>query len=98
LREENIGIVSFNIDGIDPYLLCSYMSKLSGIQTRAGCSCAGPYGHDLLGLDDNSNIDIKPGWLRISIHYSQEIDDVEYLLRAIKKSVLEIDKNNSLKN
>ncbi|MFA5234256.1 MAG: aminotransferase class V-fold PLP-dependent enzyme [Sulfurimonas sp.] len=98
LQEENIGIVSFNIEGINPYLLCSYMSKLSGIQTRAGCSCAGPYGHDLLGLDDNSNIETKPGWLRISIHYSQEIDDVEYLLCAIKKSVLEIDKNNSLKN
>jgi selenocysteine lyase/cysteine desulfurase len=97
VKEENIGIVSFNIEGIDPYLLCSYMSKLSGIQTRAGCSCAGPYGHDLLGLEDNHNQEEKPGWLRVSIHYSQEIDDVEYLLSAIRNSVLEIDKNNSLK-
>jgi len=93
LQEDNIGIVSFNIEGIDPYLLCSYMSKQNGIQTRAGCSCAGPYGHDLLGLDDNSSMEEKPGWLRISIHYSQEIEDIDYLLCVIKKSILEIDKN-----
>jgi selenocysteine lyase/cysteine desulfurase len=93
LQEDNIGIVSFNIEGIDPYLLCSYMSKQNGIQTRAGCSCAGPYGHDLLGLDDNSSMEEKPGWLRISIHYSQEIEDIDYLLSVIKKSILEIDKN-----
>lgn len=92
LDEENIGIISFNIDGIDPYLLCSYMSNQDGVQTRAGCSCAGPYGHDLLGLNDASESDEKPGWLRISIHYSQEISDINYLLYALEKSIIEIKK------
>lgn len=95
LEEENIGIISFNIDGVDPYLLCSYMSNLDGIQSRAGCSCAGPYGHDLLGLKDNSNFAKKPGWLRLSIHYAQEINDIDYLLGALKKSIIEIKKIKS---
>lgn len=90
LDEENIGIVSFNIDGIDPYQLCSYMSSKNGLQTRAGCSCAGPYGHDLLGLDDNYKSEEKLGWIRISIHFSQEISDIDYLLDALNKSIYEI--------
>ncbi|MDQ1263925.1 MAG: hypothetical protein QG559_926 [Campylobacterota bacterium] len=97
LDKENIGIVSFNIEGIDPYLLCSYLSRQNGLQTRAGCSCAGPYGHDLLELDDNSNLETKPGWLRVSIHYSQDICDVDYLLGAIRKSVIKIGKDNLAK-
>ena len=27
------------------------LNDLFGIQSRAGCSCAGPYGHRLLGID-----------------------------------------------
>jgi len=87
INEENIGIVSFNIDGIDPYSLCSRLSNKKGLQTRAGCSCAGPYGHDLLGLDDSHDLDERPGWLRISIHFSQEISDIDYLLGALRKAV-----------
>jgi len=90
LKEQNIGIVSFNIEGIDPYDLCSRMSTKSGLQTRAGCSCAGPYGHDLLGLDDSHDLDERPGWLRISIHFSQEISDIDYLLSALNKSICEM--------
>jgi len=86
-EEENIGIVSFNIEGTDPYELCTHLSHSEGIQTRAGCSCAGPYGHDLLGLNDNTDIEERPGWLRISIHYSQEISDINYLLSALKEKI-----------
>ncbi len=90
MSEENIGIVSFNIAGVDPYSLCSSMSSKNGLQTRAGCSCAGPYGHDLLGLEDEHDLDEKPGWLRISIHFSQEISDIDYLLAALNKTICEI--------
>ncbi len=90
MSEDNIGIVSFNIEGVDPYTLCSKISSKNGLQTRAGCSCAGPYGHDLLGLEDEHNLDEKPGWLRISIHFSQEISDIDYLLSALNKSICEI--------
>lgn len=86
-KADNIGIVSFNIKDIDPYALCEVLSESDGFQTRAGCSCAGPYGHDLLGLEDDTPFQTRPGWLRISIHYSQEISDIEALLEAIRKSI-----------
>lgn len=86
-KAENIGIVSFNVKGIDPYALCAVLSESQGFQTRAGCSCAGPYGHDLLGLEDDTPFQERPGWLRISIHYSQGLEDIEALLDAIKQSL-----------
>lgn len=87
LNEENIGIVSFNIHGIDPYELCANLSNSEGIQTRAGCSCAGPYGHDLLGIEHEISIEERPGWVRVGVHYSQTIDEIENLLVEIKKAV-----------
>ncbi len=48
-------IVSFNIghDGriLHPKFVTKLLNDLFGIQSRAGCSCAGPYGHILLGID-----------------------------------------------
>lgn len=83
----NIGIVSFNIGEINPYEICENLSKNGGMQTRAGCSCAGPYGHDLLGIKNKESLEDKPGWLRISIHYSQTIEDIDKLLKALKQSI-----------
>ena len=82
-QEENIGIISFNIGEVDPYKLCAQLSKSENIQTRAGCSCAGPYGHDLLNIK-NLDIDNKPGWLRVSIHYTQTKYEIINLANAIK--------------
>ena len=84
---KNIGIISFNIGNKNPYDICEELSKNSGIQTRAGCSCAGPYGHDLLGISSQEVMEEKPGWLRISIHYSQTIDEIDKLIKAIKFSL-----------
>ena len=87
LDAKNIGIISFNIGILDPYIICDDLSEKSGVQTRAGCSCAGPYGHDLLGLKDQLELGERPGWLRISIHYSQTLEEIEFLLDSIKKSI-----------
>lgn len=86
---ENIGIVSFNIKGFNPYDLCKSISSSKNFQTRAGCSCAGPYGHDLLGL---KKIDMKkrPGWLRISVHYMQEKDEIKALVDELKRNISNI--------
>lgn len=86
-NSKNIGIVSFNIGELDPYELCDIMSKDAGVQTRAGCSCAGPYGHDLLGFNDLEELGEKPGWLRISIHFSQTKEEIDILLNSIKASI-----------
>jgi selenocysteine lyase/cysteine desulfurase len=63
--------------------VCEFLSS-KGVQTRAGCSCAGPYGHDLLGLKDQKDLAKKPGWVRISIHYSQTKEEIEKLFEAIQ--------------
>ena len=83
---QNIGIISFNIKGLSPYDLCNKISSQDGFQTRAGCSCAGPYGPDLLGIEklDRTN---RPGWVRVSIHFSQTKDDIKNLIESIKKVI-----------
>lgn len=93
---DNIGIVSFNIEGLDPYDLCTELSN-QGIQTRAGCACAGPYGHDLLGYEDDVDFKHRPGWLRVSIHFTQELSDVTMLLERIKESInVVLEKNREI--
>jgi len=55
-------------------------NDLFGIQARGGCSCAGPYGHRLLGIDleTSSRFEeviatgcevLKPGWVRLNFNY-----------------------------
>ncbi len=97
--EKRVSIVSFNIKHLDrilhPKFVTKLMNDLFGIQSRAGCSCAGPYGHALLGIENNTsrkyrnlvikgNEGLKPGWVRVNIHYTLSKDDVDYLIRAIK--------------
>jgi len=84
---KNIGIISFNIKDINPYDICHRLSSKAKIQTRAGCSCAGPYGHDLLGFSSKEQIKRKPGWLRISVHYSQTKEQIDMLIDALKQSI-----------
>ncbi|WP_394908149.1 aminotransferase class V-fold PLP-dependent enzyme [uncultured Helicobacter sp.] len=100
--EENLGIFSFNIACVSPFELSMLLSQKFGIQTRAGCSCAGPYGHYLMELDSLAFDDAqskaalcdllqnphkRPGWLRISLHYTHSIEDIEYLIESLHKCV-----------
>jgi hypothetical protein len=83
------------VEGLHHDLVSTLLDDLFGIQTRSGCSCAGPYGHALLGIDDEVSgrfralvrrgvQGIKPGWARISIpHYATD-DDFEFLLSAVE--------------
>lgn len=88
MNVENIGICSFNVDGYSPFDLCKTLSKDYKIETRAGCSCAGPYGHELLHLDNNPINKDGVGWLRVSIHYTHTKDDIDYLLESLKDIIL----------
>jgi selenocysteine lyase/cysteine desulfurase len=86
-RQEKLPIFSLIFDNINSYDASKYLSDKFNIQTRAGCSCAGPYGHDLLGLSDGQSFDEKPGWLRISIHYTHSKEQIDKLLYAIEKTI-----------
>ncbi|MBS0374023.1 MAG: aminotransferase class V-fold PLP-dependent enzyme [Proteobacteria bacterium] len=95
-----IAIVSFNLrDGrgryLHPKFVTALLNDLFGVQSRAGCSCAGPYGHRLLdiGADVSARYrdwvrkgyqGIKPGWCRIGFHYVMDDAEVEYVAAAVE--------------
>ena len=85
--QEKLPIFSLNFEGVSPYAISKYLSEQYGIQTRAGCSCAGPYGHDLLELEDGQSFSEKPGWLRVSIHYTHTKKEIDILLKAIQEAL-----------
>ncbi|MFZ1412710.1 MAG: aminotransferase class V-fold PLP-dependent enzyme [Micropruina sp.] len=71
------------------------LNDLFGIQTRGGCSCAGPYGHRLLGigLDQSHQFEaqiatgcegIKPGWVRVNFNYFIGEDVFTYIVEAVR--------------
>ena len=80
-----VGIISFNVrDESGSYLhhkfVTALLNDLFGIQSRAGCSCAGPYGHRLLDIDRDTSeryrhvvkegyCGMKPGWCRVGLHW-----------------------------
>lgn len=94
-----IGIVSFNIrcaDGkyLHHKLVTALLNDLFGIQSRAGCSCAGPYGHRLLGIDadvseqyrhavQGGHCGIKPGWCRVGFHWVMDDLETDYVIDAV---------------
>ena len=85
--QEKLPIFSLNFEGINPYDIARYLSEHYHIQTRAGCSCAGPYGHDLLHLEDGQVFEEKPGWLRVSIHFTHTKQEIDRLLKALKEAI-----------
>lgn len=88
--QEKLPIFSLNFKGINPYDIAQYLSDHYCIQTRAGCSCAGPYGHDLLELEDGQDFEEKPGWLRISIHFTHTKAEIDLLIKALKEAIKEL--------
>jgi len=89
-----LAVLSLNIQDLHHAFAAVLLDHLFGIQSRAGCSCAGPYGHRLLGIDEERSsryrgqiakgrAGLKPGWVRVSLpHYASD-HDFEYVLDAI---------------
>ena len=75
--------------------IVSLLNDLFGIQVRGGCSCAGPYGHNLLGIDmehsraieqeiSKGSTVLRPGWVRLNFNYFIDEQEFQYLLRAVE--------------
>ncbi len=96
---QRVGILSFNLKStVGGYLhhkfVTALLNDLFGIQSRAGCSCAGPYGHRLLDIDDDTSelyrgavqhgyCGMKPGWCRVGLHWVMDDAEADYVIDAI---------------
>ncbi len=95
---ERLSIVSFVVRHAGRYLhhnfVVALLNDLFGIQSRGGCSCAGPYGHRLLGIDLETSHEfereiaggcegIKPGWVRVNFNYFISQPVFEFILDAV---------------
>jgi selenocysteine lyase/cysteine desulfurase len=96
---ERLSIVSFVVRHEERYLhhnlVVALLNDLFGIQSRGGCSCAGPYGHRLLGIDLERSHEfereigrgregIKPGWVRVNFNYFISEAVFEFILDAVE--------------
>jgi selenocysteine lyase/cysteine desulfurase len=96
---ERLSIVSFVVRRpggtyLHHNLVVALLNDLFGIQARGGCSCAGPYGHRLLGIDVERSHEyereiargcegIKPGWVRVSFNYFVSEHVFRYVVEAV---------------
>jgi selenocysteine lyase/cysteine desulfurase len=98
LDAERLSIISFVVRHEARYLhhnfVVALLNDLFGIQSRGGCSCAGPYGHRLLGIDLDTSHElerevgrgcegIKPGWVRVNLNYFLSEAVFEFVLDAV---------------
>lgn len=99
LDADRLSIVSFVVrrptgQYLHHNFVVAVLNDLFGIQARGGCSCAGPYGHRLLGIDLAKSREfereisagcegIKPGWTRVNFNYFLTDDVFRYILAAV---------------
>jgi selenocysteine lyase/cysteine desulfurase len=96
---DRLSIVSFVVRHQGRYLhhnfVVALLNDLFGIQSRGGCSCAGPYGHRLLGIDIETSHEfereiargcegIKPGWVRVNFNYFISEPMFQFILAAVE--------------
>jgi selenocysteine lyase/cysteine desulfurase len=100
LDAERLSIVSFVVRApggrhLHHNYVVTLLNDLFGIQSRGGCSCAGPYGHRLLGIDLDLSHEyeheiasgcegIKPGWVRVNFNYFISETAFEYVVEAVR--------------
>jgi selenocysteine lyase/cysteine desulfurase len=100
LAADRLSIVSFVVRSpsgkyLHHNFVVAVLNDLFGIQSRGGCSCAGPYGHRLLGIDLERSHEfereiahgcegIKPGWVRINFNYFISEAQFSYLVEAVR--------------
>ena len=100
LDAPRLSIVSFVVRAPSGHWLhhnfvVAVLNDLFGIQARGGCSCAGPYGHRLLGIDIERSHEfereitggcegIKPGWVRVNFNYFLSDTVADYVIDAVR--------------
>jgi len=93
-HRDRLSVFSIVFANLDYSSAVQRLSDQFHVESRGGCACAGTYGHHLLeidhctsnaitqGLDDLHQVD-KPGWVRISLHPSMSLAQLDRLGDAI---------------
>lgn len=104
-NRDRLSIVSFNVRVhtdcgrrlvLHPHFVAQLLNDVYGIQARSGCSCAGPYGIDLLcvGGEDSDTLlslarrgyhAVKPGWVRVNFNYFLTDAEVDFVVAAVQQ-------------
>jgi selenocysteine lyase/cysteine desulfurase len=96
LPEDRLGVICFNLAGVDHRLTASILGTEYGIGTRSGCFCAHPYLIRLFGVSQEQVQKMTseiacgdkrhmPGALRMSFGFYNTRDDVDAAISALRQ-------------
>ncbi len=91
-KKDRVGIIAFNMEGIDHYDVSEILSSKYGIAVRNGCFCAQPYVQKLLKLTDSqinmyrSDYEIRrPGMVRVSFGIYNNFEEIDKFIKALEE-------------
>jgi cysteine desulfurase/selenocysteine lyase len=93
--ESRLGVIPLQLAHVDHFLTAAVLGYEYGIGVRSGCFCAHPYILHLLGLNKQEATQVRqqimsgdksemPGLIRISFGLYNTMEDVDYLVEALK--------------
>jgi cysteine desulfurase / selenocysteine lyase len=95
---DRIGVITFNIEGLQHGLVTAVLNDYFGIAVRNECFCAQPFVRQLLGISDERGVapdacfdtcsqTEQPGMVRISFGLYNTRDDVDKAAAALREIV-----------
>jgi Selenocysteine lyase len=91
---KRVGIIPFNIEGMNHFSVAEALSANAGIAVRNGCFCAHPYVQKLLNITDEEVENYRcmkradrPGMVRISFGLYNNFNEIDLLIKEIKRII-----------
>ena len=78
--KDRLGLVSFNLHGLDPNRVASRLDEEFGIMVRAGLHCA-PQAHRLLRTEDSGSVRVSVGWFNRKDEISELVGALQIMAR-----------------
>jgi len=96
LVDQRVGVIPFNVRGVDHYKVAAALSFEGGIGVRNGCFCAHPYILRLLKVSEDKALQHKqevlggaranlPGLVRISFGCYNTLEEVDRLVETLDR-------------
>jgi cysteine desulfurase / selenocysteine lyase len=88
--KDRVGIIPFNMDGVQHGIVAKALSDEAGIAVRSGCFCAQPYVQRLLNISQkqieshfrDSSLP-KPGMVRLSFGLYNNYDEIDRFIKML---------------